>query len=266
MIYINQKNKIKDIDFSDSNNYYIVADFDKTLTEGNSNSTWAVMANANGVNEEYTRKRNELYNIYRAKEIDMTLSEEEKSKYMEEWWQKHISLFFEYGLEEKAVKNSIKNGGLKFREGAREFLEKMRDMSVPVIIISAGIGNVIEEFLNQEDAYFENIFVLSNFVKFKEGVIEKIEGETIHSLNKNVVRLPKEVSDKLIDKKNILLLGDGIADLKMVKTEDLKRTVTVGFLDEKIEENLEYYNKEFDIVLTNQSSFDDVNKILNLYK
>lgn len=266
MIYINKKEKLNNIDFSDSKSYYVVADFDKTLTEGTSNSTWAVMANANGVNEEYTKKRNELYKIYRPKEIDMTLSEEEKSQYMEEWWQKHISLFFEYGLEEKAVKNSIKDGGLKFREGAKEFLEKMRDMSVPVIIISAGIGNIIEEFLNQEECYFDNIFVLSNFVKFKDGIIEKIEGSTIHALNKNVVKLPKKITDKLSIRKNILLLGDGIADLKMVKAEDLEKTITVGFLDEKIEENLEYYNKEFDIVLTNQASIDDVNKILNLYK
>lgn len=266
MIYINKKDKIKSIDFSDSNSYYVVADFDKTLTEGNSNSTWAVMANANGINEEYTKKRNELYNIYRPKEIDMTISDEEKSKFMNEWWQKHISLFFEYGLQEESVKKSIIDGGLKFREGAREFLGKMRDMSVPVIIISAGIGNIIEQFLNKENCYFDNIFILSNFVKFKNGIIEKIEGDTIHSLNKNVVRLPKEILEKLVSRKNIILLGDNVADLKMIKNEDLPKAVTVGFLDEKIEENLEYYNNEFDVVLTNQSSLNDVNKILNLYK
>lgn len=266
MIYINNEEKLKKINFKNYENFYIVADFDKTLTEGNSNSTWAVMANANGVNEEYTQKRNALYQKYRPIEIDMTLTDEEKSNAMEEWWKCHIALFFEYGLREDAVKFSVKKGGLKFRDGAKELLEKMRDYNVPLIIISAGIGNIIEEYLKEENCYFENIFILSNFVKFKDGVIEKIEGSTIHSLNKNVVRLPKEISEKLNQRENILLLGDGIADLKMVKKEDLNRTITVGFLDEKIEENLEYYNKEFDIVLTNQSSFYDVNKILNLYK
>ena len=51
----------------------------------------------------------------------------------------------------------------------------------------------------------------------------------------------------------------------MVDEKDLSRTISVGFLDEKIDENLEFYNKGFDIVITNQGSFEEVNKILNLY-
>lgn len=265
MVYINNK-KLEKFDFSNPQSYCVVADFDKTLTEGTSNSTWAVMANSNGVSKEYSEKRNALYQKYRPLEIDSTLTDEEKSAYMEEWWKKHIELFFEYGLKESAIKTSTENGGLFFREGVKTFLEKMNEYKVPVIIISAGIGNIIEEFLNKENAYYENIFVLSNFVKFKDGVIEKIDGETIHSLNKNVVKLPKEIKKLIDERKNILLLGDGLADLKMVQKEDLERTITVGFLEEKIEENLEYFNKEYDIVLTNKSSFEEVKKILNLYK
>ena len=39
----------------------------------------------------------------------------------------------------------------------------------------------------------------------------------------------------------------------------------LGHSRKKIEENLELYNKGFDIVLTNLSSFDDVNNILKIY-
>ena len=38
MIYINNEEKIKNISF-EKDNFYVVADFDKTLTEGTSNST-----------------------------------------------------------------------------------------------------------------------------------------------------------------------------------------------------------------------------------
>ena len=69
----------------------------------------------------------------------------------------------------------------------------------------------------------------------------------------------------LENRENILLLGDGLADLKMVSKEKIENTITIGFLDEKIEENLEYFNKEFDIVVTNQGSLDDVNNILKIY-
>ena len=52
----------------------------------------------------------------------------------------------------------------------------------------------------------------------------------------------------------------------MISEEKIKNAITVGFLDENIEENLKYFNKKFDIVLTSNGTFYDVNKILNIYK
>lgn len=264
MIYINNEEKVNTIKLQ-KNNFYIVADFDKTLTEGSSNSTWGVTANSNAVGEEYTRKRTELYNHYRPIEIDMSLSEEERSKEMSNWWKAHINLFYEFGLKEESIKKSIKEGGLKYREGAKEFLNKMKVLGVPVIIISAGIGNVIEEFLKNENDYYDNIKIVSNFIAFENGLIKEITGGTIHSLNKNIVRLDDESKENLKNRENILLLGDGVGDLKMVSKENIQNTITIGFLDEKIEENLKVYNENFDIVLTNKGTFNEVNKILKIY-
>lgn len=264
MIYINNQEKIDRIKF-DSNNFYVVADFDKTLTEGSSNSTWGVMANANQVGTEYKEKRTALYNKYRPIEIDQTISDSEKSVAMTEWWQAHINLFYEYGLKEEAIKNAVADGNLKYRQGAKEFLRKMHELNIPVIIISAGIGNVIEEFLEIEDDYYDNIKIISNFIEFENGLFKEIVGDTIHALNKNIVCLDNEAKEKLKGRNNILLLGDGLADLKMISEEDKQNSITIGFLDEKIDENLEHYNKGFDIVLTNQGSFEDVNNILKIY-
>lgn len=264
MIYINNEQKLKDIKL-EKDNFYVVADFDKTLTEGSSNSTWAVMANANQVGEEYKERRTALYNKYRPIEVDSSISDEEKSKAMTEWWKAHINLFYEYGLQEIAIKNAIEDGNLKYRLGAKQFLAKMNELGIPVIIISAGIGNVIEEFLNKENDYYPNIKIVSNFINFENGIIKNIRGEIIHALNKNIVSLDEESKKNLENRKNILLLGDGLADLKMISEEETKSAITVGFLDEKIEENLKFFNEKFDIVLSNQGTFDDVNNILNIY-
>lgn len=264
MIYINNEEKIKNISF-EKDKFYVVADFDKTLTEGTSNSTWAVMANANQVGSEYKEKRTALYNKYRPIEIDQTISEEEKCKAMDEWWKAHINLFYEYGLKEESIKNAILDGNLKYRDGSKEFLRKMNEMNIPVIIISAGIGNVIEEFLENEDDVLPNIRIVSNFIEFENGTIKRIKGETIHALNKNIVSLDNASKKMLEGRENILLLGDGLADLKMISDKQKEHAVTVGFLEEKVEENLEYFNKEFDIVITNQGSLNDVNKILKIY-
>lgn len=265
MIYINNEEKLKKINFK-KDNFYVVADFDKTLTDGNSKSTWAVTANANELGDEYAKRRTDLYKHYRPIEIDPSISDKEKSQYMEEWWKKHINLFYEYGLREENIKKSLRNNsGLKYRLGAKEFLRKMYELKVPVIIISAGIGNIIEAFLNIEDDYYENISIISNFIRFRDGVIEGLERDTIHALNKNIVKLDENSKIKLANRDNILLLGDGLADLKMISKRDIERAITVGFLDEKVEDNLEVFNNSFDIVLTNGGTFEEVNNILKIY-
>lgn len=40
--------------------------------------------------------------------------------------------------------------------------------------------------------------------------------------------------------------------------------ITIGFLDNDIEENLKLYNKYFDIVLTKDASFKEVERILEI--
>ncbi len=262
MIYINNKEKIETFN---KDSFYVVADFDKTLTAGNSNSTWGVMANAGELGEEYSRRRTELYNHYRPIEIDVNLSDEEKSKFMEEWWKAHINLFYEYGLHEENIRKSLLNGGLKYRAGAKEFLKKMNEMQIPVIIISAGIGNVIEEFFRIENDVYENVSIVSNFINFKDGIIDGLKGNTIHALNKNIVKLDEKSKAKISNRKNILLLGDGLADLKMISETDMNKAITVGFLDEKIEENLETFNNNFDIVLSENGTFDEVNNFFKIY-
>ena len=61
MIYINSKDKIKNINLED-NNYYVVIDFDKTLTSGESVTSWGLTAKSNGIGPDYTEKRMALFN------------------------------------------------------------------------------------------------------------------------------------------------------------------------------------------------------------
>lgn len=264
MIYVNNKEKIDNIKL-EKDNFYVVADFDKTITDRNSNSTWNALVDSNDIAEEYTKKRMDLYNYYRPIEIDSNISDEEKSQAMSNWWETNIDLFFEYGIKENGIKKGILNGDLKYREGAKEFLHEMKRLEIPVIIISAGIGNIIEEFLKFENDYFDNIHIVSNYINFENGHIKNLKGDTIHALNKNIVKLDNTSKELLKNRKNILLLGDGVADLKMISENDKENAITVGFLEEKIEENLEYFNEAFDIVITNNGTFNDVNKILKIY-
>lgn len=50
----------------------------------------------------------------------------------------------------------------------------------------------------------------------------------------------------------------------MVTKDKLEKTITIGFLDKKIEQNLELYKSTFDIVLTENASFKEIEDIIQL--
>lgn len=264
MIYINNKEKLKNINLKDDN-YYIVIDFDKTLTSDESVTSWGLTAKSNGIGKDYAEKRVKLFEKYRPIELDVNIADDLKSKYMQEWITNHINLFFEYHLKESALQDAVKKDYLKFRDGAKEFLYEMNKRNVPVIIISAGVGNVIYEFLKYQDCLYDNVHIISNFIEFENDEIKSIKGEVIHSMNKNIASISNNVKEEISTKGYVLLYGDFIGDKKMIGKDDFSNVITVGFLDVKVDENLEAYNKEFDLVCTDTSSYYDVNNILNLY-
>ena len=262
--------KNKDIDrVSDwkDDTIHILTDFDRTITVGNSDSSWSILSKSELVPKEYVAKRQELFNKYRPIEIDESISYETKSKMMTEWWSKHIGLFVEYKLSEKVI-NKVANDlrDMSFREGAKEFLENMKSRNIPIIIISAGIGNFIEQFLIQNECNFENIYIISNFIKFNNEVAIGVSENIIHSLNKNEVSIPENVKKIIKNRPNIILLGDSISDTRMAKDEDRKNAFKIGFLEEKIDENISYFEEQFDIVCTENTSYIDLFKSIPILK
>lgn len=148
--------------------------------------------------------------------------------------------------------------------GAKNFFIKLYNEKVPILILSAGVGNVIIEILKYNNIFFDNIYIDSNFLEFLDGQIVGISSNITHTMNKNSDNLLKRYGNKIKDRENILLFGDVLSDIKMIKEEDLSRTLTVGFLDVKINENLRYYNDTFDIVCTEDTSFNEIMKFLKL--
>lgn len=242
---------------------YIVTDFDRTLTSYKSETSWNILSNSNIMCEEYCKERKAFFDYYRPIELDPTLDHDTKNKLMIEWWIKHIGLFIKYKLSESTIDEACKNINVMcFRKGAKQFLENMKRLNIPVIIISAGIGNFIKEFLIANDCDFDNIYIISNFIKFENGIAVGVTDNIIHSLNKNDVELPKEIVRSIENRNNTILFGDSISDVLMVKESERKNALKIGFLDENVEKNMSYFENTFDIVATNNTPFDRIWKIL----
>lgn len=259
MKYINT-DKLEHIKF-EKENFYIVADFDKTITSFESCDSWD--ASGKRLGDEFQKEINRLYEMYRPIEVSYKLPIEEKKQAIKTWYEECMELYYQYHLTKEKLSNSIKESDLQFREGAKELLVQANQNDIPVIILSAGIGNVIEQFLRESKCYFENMYIISNFIEFDaEGNMKKFDNnKIIHTLNKTMEHhLPVQWKEKLQKKKYALLFGDLIEDLNMISIKQKEDAITVGFLEKNVEENLDRYRQNFDVVLTRKrcNNEDDI--------
>lgn len=245
---------------------YILTDFDKTITSNTSQSSWGFLKKNDNIAPEYIKERNEMYNYYRPIELDTTIDEKIKANHMKKWWEDTINLFIKYKLSKQTLEEATKNPNfMEFREGAKEFLENMHKRNIPVIIISAGISNFIEEFLIKNNCNYDNIYIIANTLIFKDGVAKGITEEIIHSSNKDQIIFPKHIQETILNRPNVILMGDTITDANMTKNTK-EHSLKIGFLDEKINENLENYQKEFDVICTNNTSYQTLAKEIKILK
>ena len=256
------KNDIKTLlPIKDLNNVYVVADFDRTLTDENSQTSWAIMCHSKFVPPSYSEERQALYKIYRPIEIDETIDSQIKMKAMREWYEKHISLFIKYKMTEEIFDQTASDSNImEFRPGAKEFIEFLHNNNIPLIIISAGVGNFIETFLKRNNCYFDNVYVCSNKVLFKDWVASGVGENVIHSLNKNEVSLPQHILEKLKNRHQVILLGDQVSDLRMVNKKSNRSILSIGMFT--LDYDINNLIDNFDIVCEKNENYKDLQKIL----
>ncbi|XP_078178366.1 5'-nucleotidase / magnesium ion binding protein isoform X1 [Carex rostrata] len=251
----------------------VIADFDGTLTKYWCNG--ARGQTSHGLlqqgNAEYDAKRQMLYDYYHPLEISPSIPIEEKTKLMEEWWEKTHGLLIEGGLTYNAIKKSVADATISFRDGVVQLFEFLEERDIPVVIFSAGLADIIEEVFRQKlHRSFKNIKVVSNRMQFDErGYLVAFKGKTIHVFNKNehAIDMAAPIHDEfgnldgsdvngtfVKDRTNILLLGDGLGDLGMSDGVSFENRIAVGFLNSNIEKSLKDYSEAFDIVYLNDAS------------
>lgn len=224
--------KIDNINLS-KDDFYVAIDFDKTITDTKSCDSWDASANVLG--EEFRKESYEMYKKYSPIELDYTISFEDKTEAMKQWYYGVMNLYYKYNLTADKLQKSIDNSKIIFRKGAKEFLEDLNKKNIQVIVLSAGIGNTIEQFLNNNNCYFSNMQIISNFLKFdKNGNIIRHDKNIIHTLNKTMQgHIPNKIAEKLNNKKYRLLLGDCIEDKNMVPKDEWNKTISVRIFGKK---------------------------------
>ncbi len=257
MIIVNRE-KLNQLNSISTNDLYILTDFDGTITKDNSDSSWASIFKNPKVSKEFIDECIKIFKHYHKFEIDESLSIDEKMPIMNEWYKKNIETLIKFGITEEII-NYASNceSIMDFRDGAVKFLEVMNDKNIPIIVISAGVGNIIEQFLINNNCNYPNIYICSNFLEYENGIVKSVrDNNLIHPLNKNEVFLSDSIKNKILGRNNILLLGNSLLDINMSGTN--RNVYKLGFLDEKINERLQSFKENYDIVCTNNTGYDEI--------
>lgn len=252
--------KINNIDYD---NTYVILDFDHTITDGgeDSVSTIGLIAKSGILGSEYADIRKRIYDFYRPIELDLSIKEEVRTMFLKQWLENQICLYGYYGLTLEKLDEIFKREKqlLIPRDGMSNFLKQLHDCNMPVLIISAGLGDNIERFLKQNECYYENIKVISNFLNFENGIVCKTKSDLIHITNKNSAFSNDDPHIK--GREQIIAIGDSISDIDMIPNDKKADALKIGFLDEKLE-NFDKYMEVFDIVCTENTSFNEVGNLI----
>ena len=260
----------KEIKKGGANNLHIISDFDRTLTKAFVDgekvpSIISAIRRNSYLGEDYAKKAHALFGKYHPIEANPDISHKEKSEKMHEWWKKHYDLLKEKGMNKEILREVVEDDKIQFREGIKEFLDLLNENNIPLIILSSsGIGNCIEMFFDRIDRNYDNIWIISNFLEFdSEGKMKGVKGKIIHPFNKNQASLSNlSIYGELKGRRNVILMGDSLGDLGMVKGFNYREIIKVGFFNYEIDETYEDYKDKFDILIMNDSDIGYVNQLL----
>lgn len=250
---------------------HVISDFDRTLTKAfvngkKTHSLISILRDGNYLTKDYAKKAHALFDKYHPIEIDTKISLEEKRKSMEEWWRTHFKLLIKSGLNRTDLKKVVDSGKIKFRNYLFDFLDILNKHKIPLIIFSSvGLGGEpLSMLFEKENKLTNNIHIVSNSYRWdKDGNAVSVKEPIIHILNKSAIVIHRfPFFNEIKDRKNVILLGDGLGDLGMIEGFEYDNLIKIGFLNENIEENLEIYKKNFDVVILNDSDMNFVNKLI----
>lgn len=117
-------------------------------------------------------------------------------------------------------------------------LECLHDAQVPVLIFSAGFGDLVQGLLHKYALDYPNIHVIANLMEFDDDKqLVGFKEPLIHTFNKNESVIPANCQyfEELANRSNVILLGDSIGDITMAQGVHKPGAVLkIGFLNEMV--------------------------------
>eukprot|EP00299_Pterocystis_sp_00344_P020351 c9984_g1_i1.p1 GENE.c9984_g1_i1~~c9984_g1_i1.p1 ORF type:complete len:289 (-),score=93.32 c9984_g1_i1:86-952(-) len=256
-------------------NLQVVTDFDRTVTRAFVDETHTTHCKScHGVLEicptlpsSFHTQSAALYEYYHKIEIDPNMTDTDKLPFMIEWYEKAHDLLLSHRVTPTAIKDAVAAANVPLREGFEKLIHTLQHHEVPLLIFSAGVGNVIQEILKQKRIDLaDSTHIISNFIEFDEIDASKSRflEPLVHMYNKNESHvLNTDYTDRVAQRKNVILLGDSLGDVDMANGVSCDEILKIGFLCFHEEEMMTRYTDAFDVVVLDDGSVDIVNQMLS---
>ncbi|XP_058796620.1 7-methylguanosine phosphate-specific 5'-nucleotidase-like [Phymastichus coffea] len=264
--------KINKIALDGASKLQVVTDFDLTLTKQHEDgapilSSFGIFTKCKKLPKQYKKDSKVLYLKYRAVELDPKICLEDKVKAMYEWYMTLHNKLQGCEFDHEEIEEVTRIYGHSLRDRAKELFTKLKNIDVPVLVFSAGLGDVVQALLRQQEVLHDNVNIISNFLEINGNTLNgfKNHKRLIHAFNKNEHSIEHDYFKILHGRTNVILMGDMIGDAAMADgVKDTETVLKIGFLYENAEENLQSYIEAFDIVLVDDQTMNVILDILNL--
>lgn len=218
-----------------------------------------------GLHPSLLARAQALNSRYYPIEVSPSLSRDEKVPHMEAWYSGVNGLLVEGGRTRQDVVACVSRANIALRQGVRQLLDLTAAAGVPVVIFSAGVGDVLQEVLRQQyGALRSNVHIVSNWcVWSSHGVLTGWSAPLIHMFNKDSAHLRRsDLYAQLATRRNTILVGDSLGDAAMSDGMDSSVLLKFGLLNDGVDALLPQYVDTFDAVLVDDAPLDDVVNLL----
>ena len=266
-----------------SNLFQIITDFDRTLTHPLSYQCHGLIAQFSEC-QAFKDAVNPLFSF----------SKLFPNKDPKQWWIKYheamIEHSFEYHMIEKLI--SVENR-VYMRAHCKQFFHYCMDHNVPILIVSAGISNLIQCILERNELKLPNVHLLANRIFWKgqnsEDCIDKNGFDTTPStqIDKNTKishfgplmtsynksdtfgYLKKGYFDQkdIVERRFVIFCGDARTDPQTMNgVKNVSECIFIGFILPHRMNEIDIYLDCYDLVIaTKNASMQFVNDLLHAF-
>ncbi|KAI9245748.1 pyrimidine 5'-nucleotidase-domain-containing protein [Sporodiniella umbellata] len=219
------------------------------------------------LNGEFKTETARIYNTFYPIEINQSMTHEEKVPYMVQWWTEAHALLVQQKLTKEDLSKMTEQHPVELRKGVDRVIHSCHKQTIPFLVFSAGIGDIIENVLRKAELYYQDtMHIVSNGMVFKDNVCVDFKAPLIHVFNKSEFQLETSPYYAQIQHRaNVILMGDSLGDLQMSQGVAHSACLTIGFLNHDIATLGSKYTDAFDIVIVGDANMDPVYEILDSF-